>query len=235
MEHSDLIVSSSHTALSPTDRGDLQGLKAQIRKYSQEIRQDPDLIALFVQDTSPADIAEINAYARRRLSEDVVSLKKEKTVLERTAQNNLTLQTQTHKAVLALMEVQILPQLDYVIRRVLPLILNLEEVHIVLEGAHAPRTEACTALTWTPSGLTESVLPACDYHLGQVSQTTEQIYEMGHMIKSEALARLSLAETQGFVAFGSRHAKRFNPSQNPGLLEFLTRVLERRLHDVLPL
>jgi uncharacterized protein YigA (DUF484 family) len=148
-----------------------------------------------------------------------------------TSRTNMSIQTRTHTAVLALLSASNFNQLISVVSEDFPLLLDIHVAKIGFEPANSPETEIQSdAVTrYLPGDVDQLTGPDQDVVLMQnVNDDGSLFGEEAVLIHSAALARLrpGLRTPTGLLALGAKGSA-FYPGQGTELIGFLARVLER--------
>lgn len=152
-----------------------------------------------------------------------------------TSRTNMSVQTRTHAAVLALLAVKDLDQLGRVVDDDLPLLLDVDAVVLGLEpGAGAKRVIAAAPEATALADGTVDALLGVDENVRLFRDMADDGSVFGSaagLVRSAAVARLrpSLQVPPGFIALGSRGSA-FHPGQGTELIGFMARVFEQCLH-----
>jgi hypothetical protein len=153
-----------------------------------------------------------------------------------TSRSNLSTQTRTHAAILALLAAEDLQQLLEVVHDDLPVLLDVDISALAFEPAPAPfaiggdlrRLAQGEVDRWIGSGQEVALfVEMCD---------GRSVFDGGaQLVRSAAFARVQPAalSTKGVLALGSRHPAMFHPGQGTDLLRFLARVVEHCLQRFL--
>jgi len=148
-----------------------------------------------------------------------------------TSRTNMSVQTRTHTAALALLSASNFNQLISVISEDFPLLLDIHVAKIGFEPASSPETEIQSdAVTcYLPGDVDQLTGPDQDVVLMQnVNDDGSLFGEEAGLVHSAALARLrpGLRTPTGLLALGAKGSA-FYPGQGTELIGFLARVLER--------
>jgi uncharacterized protein YigA (DUF484 family) len=148
-----------------------------------------------------------------------------------TSRTNMSVQTRTHTAVLALLSASNFNQLISVISEDFPLLLDIHVAKIGFEPANSPETEIQSdAVTrYLPGDVDQLTGPDQDVVLMKnVNDDGSLFSEEAVFVHSAALARLrpGLRTPTGLLALGAKGSA-FYPGQGTELIGFLARVLER--------
>ncbi|MBT4933232.1 MAG: DUF484 family protein [Rhodospirillaceae bacterium] len=148
-----------------------------------------------------------------------------------TSRTNMSIQTRTHTAVLALLSATNFNQLIRVISEDFPLLLDIDVTKIGFEPANTPGTELMSSgvIRFLPGDVERHLGPDQDVLLMRdVADDGGLFGEGAGLVHSAALARLRPGHQTppGLLALGSRGSA-FYPGQGTELIGFLARVLER--------
>ncbi|MSO91901.1 MAG: DUF484 family protein [Rhodospirillales bacterium] len=153
-----------------------------------------------------------------------------------TSRGNMSVQTRTHAAVLALLAVNSIDRLAQVVTDDLPLLLDVDMVTLGFERDQ-PTAVPINAMYIRPlaAGTVDRVL-GFDRNVLLVRDMTDDgtVFDAAAgLIRSAAMARLrpSRSMPMGLLALGSRGTI-FHPGQGTELLGFLARVVEGCIHRV---
>ncbi len=149
-----------------------------------------------------------------------------------TSRSNMSNQTRTHAAVLALIAASDLERLMRIITDDLPVLLDVDVAVVGLEGFVMPNggdAEVRKLAAGDVDRLMKSNQEAALF--SNITDDGSIFAHAGALVRSAAVARLHLEPLQahGFLALGSRHEAAFHGGQGTELLRFLARVIERCL------
>lgn len=153
-----------------------------------------------------------------------------------TSRSNMSNQTRTHAAVLALMAADDMERLLRIVHDDLPVLLDVDVADLAFEPGPLPNCGGL-ALRRLAAGEVNSWIGA-----GQEVALMIHVQDDGSvfgnaagLIRSAALVRLQPGGEvpSGVLALGSRHDSLFHPGQGTELLRFLSRVVERCLQRVM--
>ena len=147
-----------------------------------------------------------------------------------TSRTNMSIQTRTHAAVLAMLHAQTAPQLYRIIADDLPILLDIDVCAVGFEPAENANVAVLSEhLRTLPPGTVDEVVGA-----DQDVQLYREFWDDGTvfgsaagLVKSAALARIKpgMAMPSGIIALGSRDGT-FRPGQGTELFSFLARIVE---------
>ncbi len=179
-------------------------------------------------------VVDMQRYMLDRRSDEIDELRNCAIDVIETSRTNMSTQTRTHAAVLALIAARDIETSVHVVTQDWPMLLDVDVVSLGFEMADEP-------LAWA-AGLDIRALPAgvIDALIGidQDVCLARQVLDNGDvfgagagLVRSAAYVRLRAAETapQGMLALGSR-GNAFQPGQGAELLIFLSRVVESCLY-----
>jgi uncharacterized protein YigA (DUF484 family) len=147
-----------------------------------------------------------------------------------TSRNNMTVQTRTHAAVLALLTAITFDQLVRVVQEDLPLLLDVDVAVLAFEVGDRPLAELVSSETrYLKSGAVDEWIGE-DKDVRLIRDVRDDGTLFGGaagLVRSAALVRLRPGRTTptGLLALGSRGGT-FHPGQGTELLQFLARALE---------
>lgn len=147
-----------------------------------------------------------------------------------TSRSNMSTQTRTHAAVLALLAARVWPDIVHVVTHDWPLLLDVDVVSLAFEPFTRSNTSLSRAeLNTLAAGDIDRIVGADqDLRLLREINDDETVFGSGAgLVRSAALIRMrpSTNLPAGLLALGARSAT-FRPGQGTELLGFLCRVLE---------
>ena len=151
-----------------------------------------------------------------------------------TSRSNMSVQTRTHAAVLAMIGVSNAAQLFRVIADDLPLLLDVDVVVLAFEESDSPAAAVKAAeVRRLGKGAVDALLgPDQNVRLYKEIKDDGALFgSASGLVRSAAVARIRPARRvpAGIVALGTRGAS-FRPSQGTELIGFLARVMESCLY-----
>lgn len=164
-----------------------------------------------------------------------------------SAQDNLSVQHQVHKAALAMIRANTAEQLLGAITVDLANLFDVDVVRLALESDLAGLQESYypehhySGICFVPSGMVKAALMNDSVRLISDTQAEPPIgFEMifadcSNLVRSTALLRLNLERSgkAAILAFGVRSTDHFHPGQSGDLLQFLADVAAVKLDDTL--
>jgi len=179
-------------------------------------------------------VVDMQRYLLERTRTEIADLRDCAQEVIETSRSNMSVQTRTHAAALALIAV---PDVDHLLRVVaddLPLLLDLDVVSVGFDESSPPLAALVGAeVRRLPAGTVDAMLGADNnVRLMKTIKDDGTLFaSAAGLVRSAALARLRPGRRvpAGLLAFGSRGAN-FRPNQGTELIHFLTRVFESCLH-----
>ena len=156
-----------------------------------------------------------------------------------TSRTNMTVQTRTHAAILALLAATSFEHLLRVVGEDVPLLLDVDVAVLAFEAGDRPIAElVATETRYFRTGMVDELIGA-DKDVRLIRDVRDDGTLFGGaagLVRSAALVRLrpNRNTPPGLLALGSRGAT-FQPGQGTELLQFLARVLEacvQRWHGI---
>jgi uncharacterized protein YigA (DUF484 family) len=144
-----------------------------------------------------------------------------------TSRSNMSTQTRTHEAALAILSAGSMSGLARVVAEDLPTLLDVDIATIGFEEGLG-QVPLASGFQMYPQGLLEQVLGAGDVMLRSSTTGDPVIFGDGAgLASSYALVRISpLGLPSGLMAMGSRNERGFHGGQGTELLGFLARIIE---------
>ncbi len=208
-----------------------------LRRNPSFLEEHPELLEIL---TPPAqrtgeNVHDMQAFMLRRLRDEVGRLGTQFAELIETGRSNMTVQSQVHGAVLALLEARSFEHLIYLATEELAPILDVDVITICVEVT-ADETPARVRT----AGIHKLESHGVDSRIGQgrdvllandIPGDPDVFGPAAGIVRSQALARLRCGRHApcGLIAFGARDKGKFEPHQGAELLVFLARVLERQI------
>ncbi|WP_339332675.1 DUF484 family protein [uncultured Maricaulis sp.] len=191
------------------------------------VREDAELFSLIVETPRSDGAIDLGAAARDKLRDELRQLKSLNASIVETARANLATQSQTHMAVLALLEVDSLSGLDKKMSTRLTGALGVDVCRVLIEG-HAPLQNA-ESILGAAEGFVGTVLGDHVEMLGPIDPANAHaLYgQQGARVSSQAIVRLDFNGHDGLMALAARDAHLFESGQGTELLNFLARAIER--------
>lgn len=145
-----------------------------------------------------------------------------------TSRSNMSIQSRTHQAALALMAAGDPAGLARVVAEDFPTLLDVDVATVCLEAGDQAAGAILPGAIALPDGAVERLLGAGEALLRAEAAGDPAVFGDGAgLVASFALVRLATADgLSGLLALGSRHQRAFHSSQGTELLAFLARVIE---------
>jgi len=175
-------------------------------------------------------VVDIQKVMLDRRIEEITELRNCAIEVIETSRNNMTVQTRTHAAVLALLAANSFEHLLRVVQEDVPLLLDIDVAVLAFEAGDRPLAELVTLETrYLKTGAVDEVIGAeKDVRLVRDIRDDGTLFGgAAGLVRSAALARLRPDRVlpPGLLALGSRSGT-FHPGQGTELVHFLARVVE---------
>lgn len=224
-------------------------VRAYLAHHPDFFARHPELLETL---TVPAEdngegVVDMRQYMLRGLQKQLKESKDRFAEMVDCLRDNMSSQSQIHKAIVELMKTHDLKALLQIIILDLPVILNLDTVHIALEAEHITLMESSyqrnlhASVSIAPAGIGEAmfgysnrkVLLLEDVRSPKLPGMEYLFTQCPDLIQSAAIVRLHLERfnNNAILAFGTREKGRFSPHQGTELLSFLAEVIEHRLDE----
>ncbi|MEE8393711.1 MAG: DUF484 family protein [Rhodospirillales bacterium] len=180
-------------------------------------------------------VVDMQQFMLERLREEIENLRNCAREVIDTSRSNMSTQTRTHAAVLAMLSAGDFEHLLRIITDDVSLLLDVDVAVVCLEAARNPAPQLASPLIkrLEPGSVDRLLGAENDTVLANtfIDEGGDIFGEAAGLVRSAALARIrpGLTTPGGIMALGSRsHA--FHPNQGSELVSFLARVMERCLH-----
>ncbi len=227
------------TANDDTESTERDVSSAEIIDY---IRRNPDFLVRpeVLEAISPKGrwdgegVVDMQQFMLERLRDEIDNLRNCAQEVINTSRTNMSVQTRTHAAVLAILAAGDFNHLLQVIADDLPLLLDIDIAAIGFEPQRHPDERLETSrIRHLEEGSVDQLLgPESDILLASSFSDDGTFFGEGAgLVSSAAIARIraGLTTPSGVLALGSR-SRLFHSSQGSELLSFLVRALERTIH-----
>jgi len=196
------------------------------------LKKNPDF---FVRNPSVLEVMELPS---RYSGEQIVDLQHEalkrlrakQDLLVDNSRTNMSVQTATHEAVLAMLEARTLDEFIGIVQDELPVLLDIDMAAVALEGAVEQIDMSEDGLpVLLPAGEVQKRLGEGDVQLIASVQSGDPLFGAARdLVRSVALARLYSSDMMptGLLILGAREENMFNPHQGTELITFMARVAE---------
>lgn len=177
-------------------------------------------------------VVDMQQFMIGRLNQELEQLRGCAEHLITTSRSNMSTQSRTHQAVLALLDGVDQATIARVVAEDLPTLLDVDLAIIGFETAGAPATALLPGATPLPDGLVDHLLGTTETLLKAETDGDPAIFGDGAgLVASFALVRLApldraLGGGNGVLALGSRNQRAFHSGQGTELLAFLSRVID---------
>jgi uncharacterized protein YigA (DUF484 family) len=200
-------------------------LKEALLSHPEWLREDADLLSGLGLRLDAANIVDFGPVALSRVSAAHRRESSARQHLETMARANFAAQTQTHAAVVDVLDAAALEDIARRVDELARLRFGLAIGVLALEDGDTPDGWVTLAQGQTDLLLGDNRLA----RLGRLPTAAGLFGPMAPEIESVALARLTLwrPARQGVMAFGSTDPDAFTPDMGPDLITFLARVVER--------
>ncbi len=222
--------------LDPTD------VAAYLRANPDYLKENPDLLGVLSppsrwEDTTEEDggVVDMQVFMLDRIKRESENLRDVAREVVATTRANMSVQTRTHAAVIAMLNADSFESFAHVVRLDLPLLLDVDAAALCFESAVGDETVfESSDIRQVPVGAVDHLLEnaECEAKLFEETGDDGTVFgEAAGLIASAAIARLrpSTVTPQGMLALGARHAGTFHPTQGTDLLLFLARVTQHCL------
>lgn len=215
----------------PTPEQIEAALAAHPEVFARFVLDHPDLLAdLLPERALGGNVADLQAYALRHLRAEMDDVRVGAEELIRNARDNMSIQSRTHQAVLALLAAESFDGLMRAVTDELPMLLQVDVVVPCFE-AGLPKG-AAIYVQELRSGAVERLLGGAETRLrgrlpGDPDSEAELWGSGSGLVRSDALVRLPLGDAlpPAVLALGSRDPGTFRAGQGTELLTFLATVL----------
>lgn len=217
----------------PAAAPDDDQVAAYLRAHPDFLVRHPDLAAILAPPPRTGDgIADLQRFQIDRLRQDLDTMRGCAEHLISTTRSNMSTQTRTHDAVLAVLDAPSLADLALAVIDELPGLLDVDAITLCFEtGRTAVRELAVPGVRRLPEGAVDRVLgePGRETLLCAGAPGDAGVFDVAAgLVRSFALVRLHACGRcpPGLLALGSRDERAFQPGQGVDLLSFLARVIE---------
>ena len=219
--------------LNDEDGPDAEVIADFLRMNPDFLVQNPDLISglRLPSKWGGEGVVDMQQFMLERLREDIENLSICAQDVIETSRNNMTNQTRTHAAALALLGADSFTAMVRTIVDDLALLLDVDVVSIGFERPAIPNPALISADIRTfPPGYVDVLMTGEDVLLLREASDDGTVFGGGAgLVRSAAIARLRPGGNvpAGAIAFGVRQVDAFHPGQGTELVTFLARMVER--------
>lgn len=219
-------MNSAPESCADTGVDSLDRVKAALLENPDWLADDADLHALA--QAACGNVVDLEAAAIKRLERRARKIADAHRSLRAVARANLAVQSQIHACALSVMDAASARELDDLLAGPLPARLGLDYAAALIEGEVPPNLSAIRTVR---EGLTDETLGRTRTEmLGRVARGRPELFgEAGSGLRSQALVRIAPSGRTGLFVLGSRDPHAFGENQGTELVNFLARVIERRL------
>jgi uncharacterized protein YigA (DUF484 family) len=210
---------------------------AYLRENKDFLSQHPELLESFSPPSrwSGDGVVDMQKFVLERLRGEVDNLRNCAVDLIETSRLNMSNQSRTNTAVLALLSADDLDHGVHIINEDLPLFLDVDVAAIGFEPAEMPLAGlSLPSIQRLARGTVDGLLGADKAAVLMSSMLDDgTLFGAGAgLVRSAALARIRAdgSMPEGLLALGSRREGSFHPGQGVEVLTFLARVIERCMH-----
>jgi hypothetical protein len=202
---------------------------AYLQNHPNFLLDHPDLVGKMVPPSrfNGGPVVDLQQHVIGRMREEMEHLRGCAEHLITTSRSNMSTQTRTHEAALAILGAGSMAGLASAVAEDLPTLLDVDIATIGFEDGEE-KNPAIPGIQTFPRGLLEETLGAGDVMLRSSTTGDPTIFGSGAgSVSSCALVRISPADLpSGLLALGSRNERGFHGGQGTELLGFLARIIE---------
>ncbi|PKU25430.1 DUF484 domain-containing protein [Telmatospirillum siberiense] len=200
-----------------------------LKDHANFLLDHPDLLGKLAPPSrfNGGPVVDLQQHVISRLREEMEHLRGCAEHLITTSRSNMSTQTRTHEAALAILEAGSMTGLARVVAEDLPALLDVDIATIGFEEGDRP-LPIIPGIRTFPRDFLEQTLGAGDVMLRSSTTGDPAIFGDGaELVASCALVRLDPKDLpNGLLAMGSRNERGFHGGQGTELLGFLARVVE---------
>jgi hypothetical protein len=219
---------SASSAAPPIELGDEQ-VVAYLRAHPDFLARHPELVTKLAAPSrfDGGPVVDLQHYVIARLRDEMDQLRGCAEHLITTSRSNMSTQTRTHEAALAILGAGDMNGLVRVVAEDFPTLLDVDVATICFESGER-QSALPPGINGLPAGLLETALGSGEVMLRAASPGDPALFGDGAgLVSSFALVRLRpKRHPPGLVALGSRNDRSFHSNQGTELLTFLARIIE---------
>jgi uncharacterized protein YigA (DUF484 family) len=204
-----------------------------LRHHPDFLTDHPDLVEVLTPPSAHqgAGVVDLQRFMVQRLQGENARLYDAADELITAGRSNMSAQSMTHRAVLALLEATGFDHFVHIATQDCPELLDVDVITLSVEsdGPLSRRFAAAGMLGIRPGDIDALVGEGVAVNLRPASRDCEAIFGPAtDLVKSDALARLSLGKgsPQVLLALGGREPGKFHPGQGTENLGFFARAVE---------
>ncbi len=218
----------------PTDQGPTEAqVLAYLKAHPDLLQRHPDLAARLAPPSrfeGAGPVVDLQAFMIGALKGELDQMRGCAEHLISTTRSNMSTQSRTHEAVLAVLNAIGVPELARVVAEELPRLLDVDVAGLAIElGDESIPRLAAEGIRRPAPGTVAGLLANKDHLLVAKDAGNPELFgDAASLVASSALVRLDLGLTcpPGLLVLGSRTEKTFHPGQGIELLSFLAKVVE---------
>ncbi len=223
------------TAL-PVTLPDERQVEAYLQAHPDFLVRRPDLLLSLSPPSRWGEgdgVLDMQMFMIDRLRDEVERVRGAAEHLIHTSRSNMSIQTRTHKAVLAILAADDMTRLVEAIADDLPAVLDVDVATLCFETPETPLPRlAIPGVITLPTGTVARIMGGADRECALTEEMPGDPALFGDgagLVLSSAVVRLSPGGPcpEGVMALGSRHGRTFHAGQATELITFLARVVER--------
>jgi uncharacterized protein YigA (DUF484 family) len=215
---------------------DERQVESYLRSHPDFLLRHPQLAAVLAPPSrwEEADgVLDLQVYQIERLREELDRVRGTAETLIHTSRSNMSIQTRTHRAVLAILGADSLAALAEAVGDDLPALLDVDIATLCFERPDQPLPGlVARGVVSLEPGLVGRMMGGADRDCALCEEMPGDPALFGDgagLVMSSAVVRLAPGAPcpPGALALGSRHGRTFHAGQATELITFLARVLER--------
>lgn len=200
-----------------------------MRRHPDFLKRHPELLLKLAPPSrfDGGPVVDMQQFMIARLNDELDQMRGCAEHLITTSRSNMSIQTRTHEAALAVLNAGGMTQLLRVVADDFPTLLDIDVATMGFESGDQP-IQLLPGLLSLPSGLLDQVMGQGEVMLRASASGDPIIFgDTAGLVSSFALIRLDArGRTPGLLALGARSERTFHSSQGTELLAFLARIVE---------
>ena len=206
---------------------------AYLRRNTDFLFRHPELLLVLSPPsrwTSADGIVDMQVFIIDRLRDELEQVKGAAEHIIHTSRSNLSTQSRTHQAVVALLEATDVASLARAVAEDLPQFLDVDIANLCFEPPQFIQGELPLGIRWLAANDVNRLLGGEDRDCALNDEMPGDPLLFGDgssLIQSSAIVRLMTDDVcpMGVIALGSRHGRTFHTGQGTELLSFLAHVI----------